>query len=109
MIRMETYFYDAPGEQYSYTNTYTMVYYAGFYSKFTFSGNNVTCYAPNTPTNLALPHSGCIVCDTSNYNHTLNIPSFPLFPLFPPFFMMHLESNIHTRIHTQWCFMLVSI
>ena len=24
-------FYDASGEQYSYTNTYTMVYYTGFY------------------------------------------------------------------------------
>ena len=24
-------------------------------------------------------------------------------------FMMHLESNIHTRIHIQWFFMLVSI
>ena len=44
-------FYDTSGEQYSYTNTYTMVYYAGFYLKFTFSGNNVTCYAANTPTN----------------------------------------------------------
>ena len=68
-------FYDASGEQYSYTNTYTMVYYAGFYLKFTFSGNNVTCYAANTPTSVMLPHSGCIVCDTSNYNYTLNIPS----------------------------------
>ena len=44
-------FYDASGEQYSYTNTYTMVYYAGFYIKFTFSGNNVTWYAANTPIN----------------------------------------------------------
>ena len=68
-------FYDASGEQYSYTNTYTMVYYAGFYLKFTFSNNNVTCYANNTPTNLMLPQSGCIVCDTSNYNYTLTIPS----------------------------------
>ena len=68
-------FYGASGEQYSYTNTYTMVYYAGFYLKFTFSGNNVTCYAANTPTSLMLPQTGCIVCDTSNYNYTLNIPS----------------------------------
>ena len=52
-----------------------MVYYAGFYLKFAFSGNNVTCYAANTPTSLMLPQSGCIVCDTSNYNYTLNIPS----------------------------------
>ena len=52
-----------------------MVYYSGFYLKFTFSGNNVTCYAANTPTSLILPQSGCIVCDTSNYNCTLNIPS----------------------------------
>ena len=52
-----------------------MVYYAGFYFKFTFSGNNVTCYAASTPTSLILPQSGCIVCDTSNYNYTLNIPS----------------------------------
>ena len=51
-----------------------MVFYAGFYLKFTFSGNNVTCYAADTPTNLILPQSGCIVCDTSNYNYTLNIP-----------------------------------
>ena len=56
-IRMGTYFYDASGEQYSYTNTYTMVYYAGFYLKFTFSGNNVTCYAAITPTSLILPQS----------------------------------------------------
>ena len=56
-------------------NTYTTVYYAGFYLKFTLSGNNVTCYAANTPTNLMLPQSGCIVCDTSNYNYTLNMPS----------------------------------
>ena len=68
-------FYDASGEQYSYTNTYSMVYYAGFYLKFTFSGNNVACYAANTPTSLILPQSGCIVCDTSNYNYTLTIPS----------------------------------
>ena len=52
-----------------------MVYYAGFYLKFTFSGNNVTCYAANTPTSLMLPQSGCIACDTSNYNCTVNIPS----------------------------------
>ena len=52
-----------------------MVYYAGFYLKFTFSGNNITCYAANIPTSLILPQSGCIVCDTSNYNYTLNIPS----------------------------------
>ena len=52
-----------------------MVYYAGIYLKFTFSGNNVTYYAANTPTILKLPQSGCIVCDTSNYNYTLNIPS----------------------------------
>ena len=52
-----------------------MVYYAGFYFKFTFSGNNVTCYAANTPTSLFIPQSGCMVCDTSNYNYTLNIPS----------------------------------
>ena len=52
-----------------------MVYYAGFYLKFTFSGNNVTCYAANTPTSLILPKSGCIVCDTSNYNYTLNSSS----------------------------------
>ena len=52
-----------------------MVYYAGFYLKFTFSGNYVTCYAVNTPTSLILHQSGCIVCDTSNYNHTLNIRS----------------------------------
>ena len=52
-----------------------MVYYAGFYLKFTFSGNNVTCYAANTPTGLTLPQSGCVVCDTSNYNYTLTIPS----------------------------------
>ena len=52
-----------------------MVYYAGFYLKFTFSGNNVTCYAANSPTNLALPQSGCIVCDTSNYNYALHISS----------------------------------
>ena len=25
------------------------------------SGKNVTCYAANTPTSLALPQSGCIV------------------------------------------------
>ena len=61
-------FYDASGEQYSYTNTYTMVYYAGFYLKVTFSGNNVTYYAANTPTSIVLPQSGCIVCDISNYN-----------------------------------------
>ena len=47
-----------------------MVYYAGFYLKFTFSGNNVTCYAANTAPSLILPQSGCIVCDTSNYNYT---------------------------------------
>ena len=29
-------FYDSSGEQYSYTNTYTMVYYAGFYLKIKF-------------------------------------------------------------------------
>ena len=52
-----------------------MVYYAGFYLKFTFSGYNVTCYAANTPTRLVLPRCGCIVCDTSIYNYTLNIPS----------------------------------
>ena len=52
-----------------------MVYYADFYLKFTFSGNNVTCYAANTPTSLSLPKLGCIVCDTSNYNYTLTIPS----------------------------------
>ena len=52
-----------------------MVYYAGFYLKFTFSGNNVTCYAANTPTSLILPQTGCTVGDTSNYNYTLNIPS----------------------------------
>ena len=52
-----------------------MVYYAGFYLKFTFSGNNVTCYAANTPASLALPQSGCIICDTSKYNYTLNNPS----------------------------------
>ena len=52
-----------------------MVFYAGFYLKFTFSGNNVTCYAANTRTILILPQSGCIVCDTSNYNYTLTIPS----------------------------------
>ena len=51
-----------------------MVHYAGFYLKYTFSGN-VTCYAANTPTSLILPQFGCIVCDTSNYNYTLNIPS----------------------------------
>ena len=51
-----------------------MVYYAGFFLKFTFSGNNVTYYAANTPTSLILPQSGCIVCDTSNYNYTLTIP-----------------------------------
>ena len=43
--------------------------------KFTFSGNNVTCYAANTPTSLIIPQSGCVVCDTSNYNYTLTIPS----------------------------------
>ena len=52
-----------------------MVYYTGFYLKFTFSGNNVTRYAANTPTGLILSKSGCIVCDTSNYNYTLKIPS----------------------------------
>ena len=52
-----------------------MVYYAGFYSNFTFSGNNVPCYAANTPTSLILPQSGCIECDASNYNYTLTIPS----------------------------------
>ena len=52
-----------------------MVYYAGFYLKFTFSGNNGTCNAANTPTSLMLPQSDCIVCDPSNYNYTLNIPS----------------------------------
>ena len=52
-----------------------MVYYAGFYLKFTISGNNVTCYAANTPTSLTFPQYGCIVCDTSNYNYTLTIPS----------------------------------
>ena len=57
-------FYDAYGEQYSYTNTYTVVYYAGFNLKFTFSGNNITCYAATTPTSLNLPQSGCVVCDT---------------------------------------------
>ena len=36
--------------------------------------NNVICYATNTPTSLMLPQSGCIVCDTSNYNYTLTIP-----------------------------------
>ena len=60
---------------YSYTNTYTIVGYAGFYLKLAFSGNNVTCYAANTPTSLMLPQSGCIVCDTSNYNYKLNILS----------------------------------
>ena len=49
-----------------------MVYYAGFYLKFTFSGNNVTCYAA---TSLTLPQPGCIVCHTSDYNYTLNIHS----------------------------------
>ena len=52
-----------------------MVYYAGFYLKFTFTNNNVTCYAANTPTNLALLNQVAFVCDTSNYNYTLNIPS----------------------------------
>ena len=52
-----------------------MVYHAGFYLKFKFSGNNVTCYAANAPTCLMLPQSGFIVCDTSNYNYTLNISS----------------------------------
>ena len=52
-----------------------MVYYSGFYLKFTFSNNNVTCYAANTPTSSILPQNGCIVCDTSNYNYTLTIPS----------------------------------
>ena len=52
-----------------------MVHYAGFYLKFTFSGNNVTCYAASTPTSLVVPQSGCVVCDTSNYNYTLTIPS----------------------------------
>ena len=52
-----------------------MIHYAGFYLKFTFSGNNVPCYTANTPSSLILPQSGCIACDTSNYNYTLTIPS----------------------------------
>ena len=52
-----------------------MIFYAGFYSKFTFSGNNVTCCAANTPTSVVLPKYGCVVCDTSNYYYTLIIPS----------------------------------
>ena len=58
-----------------------MVYYAGFYLKFTFSGNNISCYAANTPTSLVLPQSGCIACDTSNDYYTLTIPSTLIGPL----------------------------
>ena len=43
--------------------------------KITFSRNNVTCCAAITPTSLALLKYGCIICDTSSYNYTLNIPS----------------------------------
>ena len=52
-----------------------MVFYAGFYLKFTFSGKNVTCYTAITPTNVVLPKHCCIICDSSNYYYTLSIPS----------------------------------